>query len=202
MKKFPCWLALALALGLAATACRAQGLYLAPGKTLTILDTADPQTRVILRAPPDAPLDLGSILVAGPDESVHSIVTRIQMNAAAGMEKRPDGTVMLSGASPESARVLQGGVLFRNGRNFDYHPVRPAAPGGPSLPPGAARKSGQTIIAKRGGTGAEAQRDIASCRRYADQAVVNSYTRGARIDAHNAALISCLRGFGYEVQTP
>lgn len=191
-----------LALGLVAGTCHADGLFLAAGETLTILDTADPQTRVVLRAPPDAPLDLGSILVAGPDESVHSIVTRIQVDAAAGLKKQADGTMTLSGAAPASARLLQGGVLFRTGKNFVYHAVRPPAPGGPELSPGMARSRGRVIVAKRGGTGAEAQRDIASCRRYADQAVVNSYTRGARIDAHNSALISCLRGFGYEVQTP
>jgi hypothetical protein len=193
---------LGLACLLAAGMCRAEGLFLAAGETLTILDTADPQTRVVLQAPPDAPLDLGSILVAGPDESVHSIVTRIQVNAAGGMKEQADGTVTLSGSEPGSARVLRSGVLFRSGTKFVYHAVRPPAPGGPSLAPGAARKSGQVIIAKRGGTSAEAQRDIASCRQYASQAVLNSYSPGPRIDAHNAALISCLRGFGYEVQTP
>ena len=40
---------LGLACLLAAGMCRAEGLFLAAGETLTILDTADPQTRVNAR---------------------------------------------------------------------------------------------------------------------------------------------------------
>lgn len=199
MKKFSQWLALAGAL-LAAGASGADGLFLAPGQTLTILDRADPQVRVVLRAPPDAPLDLGAILVAGPDDTVHSIVTRIQVNPAAGLSREEDGTLTLSGAAPASARMLRSGVLFRSGAKFVYQGIPPAAPG-PAAPPGATAPRGQMIVFKRGGSSAEAQRDIASCRRYADTAVAAGYTRGERIDLHNAALLSCLRGFGYQVHT-
>ncbi len=200
MKKFPRGLALACAL-LAAGASRADGLFLAPGQTLTILDRADPQVRVVLRAPADAPLDLGAILVAGPDDTVHSIVTRIQVNPAAGLKQEEDGTLALSGAAPASAPMLRSGVLFRSGARFVYQPVQPAAPGrAPS--PGASAPRGQMIVFKLGGSSAEAQRDIASCRRYADTAVAAGYSRGERIELHNAALLSCLRGFGYEVHTP
>jgi hypothetical protein len=60
----------------------AQDILLAPGRSITILDAADPSVRVVLSAPKNAPLNLSAILVTDPKESVYSIVTRLQLNGA------------------------------------------------------------------------------------------------------------------------
>lgn len=205
MNKFPRWLALAWAL-LAAGICRADGLFLAPGRSLTILDAADPTVRVVLKAPPEAPLDLGSILVAGPDDSVYSIVTRIQVNAAQALSRDPDGSLALSAgaltppASP--ANTLQGGVLVFSGGKFVYHPVPPApstAAAAAGLPASA---GGRLLISRPGVARAQAERDIAQCRRYADQAAAQFLRSSDRVTMYNAAMHSCLKSFGYQIHSP
>ncbi len=188
----------------------AQGLFLAPGKTLTILDAADPTVRVVLKAPADAALDLGSILVAGPQESVYAIVTRIQVSAASGLSRGPDGGVALSGgarAIPGAGNTLQGGVLVFSGGKFVYHPVEPAAPvarAGAASPPAAeaAPAGGRLLISKPGVARAQAERDIAQCRRYAEQAAAPFLRAADRVAMYNASMHSCLKSFGYEIHAP
>lgn len=204
VKKFPLWLALACA-ALAASPCRAQGLFLAPGASLTILDAADPTVRVVLRAPADAPLDLGSLLVAGPDDSVYSIVTRIQLEPAANLSRGSDGSVGLSGAARAAAsagNTLQGGVLVFSAGKFTYHPVQapPSAAAAPAqaIPPGTSR----LVISRPGATRAQAERDIAQCRRYAEQASAQFLRASDRVAMYNAAMHSCLKSFGYEIHAP
>ncbi len=187
----------------------AQGLFLAPGKTLTILDATDPTVRVVLKAPAEAPLDLGSILVAGPQESVYAIVTRIQVSAASGLSREADGSVALSGtarAVPGSGNTLQGGVLVFSGGKFVYHPTQ-AGPAVQARAPNAraadvAPVGGRLLISKPGVGRAQADRDIAQCRRYAEQAAAPFLRATDRVAMYNASMHSCLESFGYQIHAP
>lgn len=206
MKKFPAWLLLAGGLA-AAAACRAEGLFLAPGKTLTILDAADPTVRIVLKAPEHAPLDLGSMLLAGPNDSVYAIVTRVQVSSADGLSRQPDGTLALSGtarAAPSPGNTLPGGVLVFSAGKFVYHPPE-APPPAAKPPPASARNApagGRLLISKPGVGREQAERDIAQCRRYADQAAAQFLRPADRAAMGNAAMYSCLKSFGYEVHAP
>ena len=194
---------------LATPAGHAQGLFLAPGKTLTILDAADPTVRVVLKAPAEAPLDLGSILVAGPQDSVYAIVTRIQVSAANGLQREPDGSVALSGAAgvaPGPGNTLQGGVLVFSAGKFVYHPARPPALAGQApaghAPAAAGPAGGRLLISKPGVARAQAERDIAQCRKYAEQAAAPFLRAADRVAMYNASMHSCLKSFGYEIHAP
>ena len=74
-------LAMGASLALAVPAVAGE-LWLAPGKSVTIFDGADPAVRLVITAPADAPLDLAPLLDLKPGESVHSIATRVQMRSA------------------------------------------------------------------------------------------------------------------------
>jgi hypothetical protein len=195
---------------LAMPLAHAEGLFLAPGKTLTILDAADPTVRVVLKAPAGAPLDLGSILVAAPQDSVYAIVTRIQVSAAKGLSREPDGSVALSDgarAEPLPGNTLQGGVLVFSGGKFVYHAEQTAASAAPppaaSAPAsGAAPVGGRLLISKPGVARAQAERDIAQCRRYAEQAAASFLRATDRVAMYNASMHSCLKSFGYEIHAP
>jgi hypothetical protein len=204
-KKIACRIGCALALALAATLCRAQGLYLAPGQTLVILDAADPSVRVLLQAPPQAPLDLAAVLVTGPGDSVHSIVTRIQMKAAAGMARQADGSVALSEAAPTplgGATVLQGGALvFANGR-FVYHPGAAPAASSQGAPPPRAAMGGRLLISRPGADKARAERDIAQCRRHAEASAAQFLRSADKVEAYNGSMYGCLKGLGYQIHAP
>ena len=207
MSQFLRGLALCAA-ALVAHATYAEGLFLAPGKTLTILDAADPTVRVVLNAPADAPLDLGSILVAGPQDSVYAIVTRIQMSAASGLSREQDGSVALSGgkpAVPAAHNTLQGGVLVFSAGKFVYHPAAAAAAQAPAATPsatGGAPVGARLLISKPGVARAQAERDIAHCRRYAEQAAAPFLRAADRVAMYNASMHSCLKSFGYEIHAP
>lgn len=204
-KKIACRIACALVLALAAGLCRAQGLYLAPGKTLVILDAADPRVRVLLQAPPQAPLDLAAVLVTGPGDSVHSIVTRIQMKAAAGMARQADGSISLSEAAPAplgGATLLQGGALvFANGR-FVYHAGAAPASSAQGAPPTAVGMGGRLLISRPGVDKVLAEHDIAQCRRYAEASAAQFLRSADKVEAYNGSMYGCLKGLGYQIHAP
>jgi hypothetical protein len=205
LKKIACRIACAIVLTLAAGLCRAQGLYLAPGKTLVVLDAADPRVRVLLQAPPQAPLDLAAVLVTGPNDSVQSIVTRIQMKAAAGMARETDGSISLSGAAPApvgGATILQGGALvFANGR-FVYHPGAVPQPSAQGAPPPASGMGGRLLISRPGVGKAQAEHDIAQCRRYAEASAAQFLRSADKVEAYNGSMYGCLKGLGYQIHAP
>lgn len=163
----------------------------------------------MLKAPAEGPLDLGSILVAAPGESVYAIVTRIQVNAASGLSREPDGGVTLSGSTrpvPAAGNTLQGGVLVFSGGKFVYHPAQIPAPAqarAPNLPAAPDAPAGaRLLISKPGAVRAQAERDIAQCRRYAEQAAAPFLRASERVGMYNASMHSCLKSFGYEIHAP
>jgi hypothetical protein len=110
-------------LALGAAPLFAADLLLAPGKSITILDAADPSVRVVLNAPADRPLNLSAILANDAGGSVYSIVTRMQVDSAGALARRADGSIGLSaspGAALPAGEMLQGGVLV-----FTASPERP-----------------------------------------------------------------------------
>ena len=196
---------LALLCMVAATPCRGDTLLLATGKTLTILDAADPKVRVVLKAPPHAPLDLGAILVAEPGDSVYSIVTRLQVDAAARMTQEADGSLELSAGAPApagNATLLQGGILVFNNGKFVYRPEPAPAGAQAAAPRPTPSGNGRLLISKRGVAKAQAERDIAQCRRHADAAAAQFLRASDRVATYNSAMYSCLKGLGYEIHTP
>ena len=87
------------------SACWGAELWLAPGKSVTIFDATDPSVRLVITAPPDAPLDLGALLELKPDESVHSIATTLWESRAALHHARM--VERMSASDPATSATLQ-----------------------------------------------------------------------------------------------
>lgn len=177
-------------------------LWLAPGKSVTIFDAADPALRLVITAPPNAPLDLAPLLDLKPEESVHSIATRVRLRGARAITQGADGALSLNPAAASAradATLLEGGVLVREGGQWRLHAGDPAPAAAPG--PGFASKE-RTLISKPGATSAEAQRDIQQCRTYAERAAAQFINASAKVTAYNNAMQSCLRSFGYTIHSP
>lgn len=192
----------ALAAGIAVAAPPAVAeLWLAAGKSVTIFDAADPAVRLVITAPPNAPLDLAPLLELQPGESVHSIATRVQLRGAAAITREPDGALSLNPASVPAragAPLLEGGVLVREGGQWRLHAADP-----PVAAPAAGFASSQrTLISKPGATSAQASRDIQQCRTYAERAAAQFLGSSAKVNVYNNAMQSCLRSFGYTIHSP
>lgn len=186
----------------AAFTSNADDLLLAPGKSVTLLDAADPTTSVVITAPPNAPLNLSTLLNADPKESMRSVVTRIQLQQARGLTANPDGSISLGGAAQPGAAaratVLEGGVLVYNAGRYTVYPATQAA-----APAGApAGPAGRAQISKPGTTREQAGRDMRQCQAYADGAAAHFFTAAHKNAMYNMAMASCLRGFGYEIRSP
>src|SRR5919204_3334680 len=194
-------LAMGASVALAVPAIAAE-LWLAPGKSVTIFDAADPSVRLVITAPANAPLDLAPLLDLKPGESVHSIATRVQMRSAGAITIGADGSVALNPISAPAragAPMLEGGVLVREATQWRLHATDPApAPASAAQFPSSQR----TLISKPGATSAQAQRDIQQCRAYAERAAAQFLSSAAKVAAYNNAMQSCLRSFGYTIHAP
>jgi hypothetical protein len=191
----------ALAAGVA-MATPAAELWLAPGKSVTIFDAADPAVRLIITAPPNAPLDLAPLLDLKADESVQSIATRVQLRGASAISIGADGALSLNPATApgrSGAPLLQGGVLVREAGQWRLHAADPAPIATATVD---APSSQRTLISKPGATSAQAQHDIQQCRSYAERAALQLLSASAKVSAYNNAMQSCLRSFGYTIHTP
>jgi hypothetical protein len=182
-------------------ACSAADLWLAPGKSVTIFDAADASVRLVITAPADAPLDLGALLELKPDESVHSIATRLQLRGSSAMTRGTDGGLALSGPAGAAHGVgpmLESGVLVRDAGKWTYHRTEPAVAAQTAhAPPAGSQK---TLISKPGATLEQAQRDIAQCRVYAERSAAQFLRSQEKSSAYNSAMHACLRSFGYTLQ--
>ena len=185
------------------SACWGADLWLAPGKSVTIFDATDPSVRLVISAPPDAPLDLGALLELKPDESVHSIATRLQLRGASAMTRGTDGGVALSGpagAAQRSGPMLESGVLVREAGKWTYHRSEAAVAAQTAPAPPAGNQ--KTLISKPGATHQQAQRDIEQCRAYAERSAAQFLRSAEKSSAYNSAMHACLRSFGYTIQAP
>ena len=177
-------------------------LWLAPGKSVTIFDSADPSVRLVITAPANAPLDLAPLLDLKPGESVHSIATRVQVRSAGTITMGADGSVALKPASAPArgaAPMLEGGVLVRDGGQWRLHASDPTSV---TTPAAGFASSQRTLISKPGATSAQASRDIQQCRTYAERAAAQFLSSAAKVAAYNNAMQSCLRSFGYAIHAP
>lgn len=197
---------IALILGALAQGALAAELILAPGASVTILDAADPSLRIVMTAPASSVLDLSELLSLKPEESVRSIVTRFQAGYAGGMTRNSDGSITLGPSAAAPGRKptpgLAGGVLIRNGEQWTLHPGSPTtqASAPPAANPAPAAPPARREIFKAGVTREQAERDIAQCRALAEKSVAPLSTPNERVTAYNAAMISCLQSFGYEIR--
>ena len=205
-----------LAAGLMSAAAAAQELLLAPGRSVTILDAADPSVRVVITAPPDAPLDLGALLTTDPKDNVYSIITRMQLNQAGRLSISPDGSMSLSAPltaqAGQAKPMLEGGVLVFNAGRYVLHPA-PAAqttpttlaePQSPATATLSAENPGnpRLFISRPGVSREQAERDIRQCRIYAEQARAQFLRAADKAAMYNNTMRSCLKGFGYEIHAP
>jgi hypothetical protein len=132
--------------GFSALAAGTDAIVLAPGKTVAVIDAGDPLIRVMVTAPADQALDLTPLLYSvGPRDSVYSIVTRMQVNEAAGLVENADGSLSL-GAAPAvtaaPAATISGGTLVVLERGRYAHYKDEAA-----LPP--ATQTAEALIGKK-----------------------------------------------------
>jgi hypothetical protein len=182
----------------------ADDLVLAPGKSVTLLDAADPTVRVVITAPPNAPLNLSAILPTDPKEGMRSVVTRLQLSQARLLAANADGSVSLVGPGlpgpAQRTEMLEGGVLVYNEGKYTVYPA--AKPAAASVAPAPRPVDGGPQITKTGTTREQAERDLRQCRAYADGAAAHFLTAASKSAMHNMAMASCLRGFGYEIHAP
>jgi len=203
LRAIAAWFPIAASVALAAPAA-ADGLWLAPGKSVTIFDAADPSVRLVVTALPQAPLDLSALLELKPGESVHSLATHVQLRRAGALTATQDGSLALdsrSASPPPAGQMLEGGVLVREGAQWRFHPADPA-PAKVAAPAVDFTSSQRTLISKAGVTSAQAQRDIQQCRSYAEQAAAQFLRSSEKVATYNSAMHSCLRGFGYTIHSP
>lgn len=144
-----------------ATALQAgDGLVLAPGKTITLLDAANSAVRIVLTAPDDAVLDVGALLDAS---SPLSIVTGLQAGKAARLVENADGSVSIAAVPslPSEAKVLDGGVLVFDAGVVTLHPesvllAQPRSADAPALPNAVGEPPLPALIASPARPGAAA----------------------------------------------
>jgi len=198
---------LLLAAGLAASAGAADAPVLAAGKSLTVLDLADPFVRLVITAPANSPVDLSPLLKMKAGDSVRSIPTRLQVNPAARLTRNADGSISIgAGSPPAPGQVLNGGVLVFNAGRWAYHPdagpvAAPRAATGAPLPQGTPVFSvGEVTVWKRGRSPEDARRDVQQCREFAERSALELGRPADRASMYNANVIDCLRSFGYEMQ--
>lgn len=94
----------------------ADRLVLAPGKSVTLLNAADPSLRVVLTAPADRPLDVSALIGGLRASEVYSLATRMPAEPASAIVRNADGSLAL-GASPAAlpaGPMLRGGVIVVN----------------------------------------------------------------------------------------
>lgn len=190
-------------------AARAGAPMLAPGKSVTVLDLGDPFVRLVITAPPGAPIDLSPLLQMKAGDSVRSIPTRLNLTGMAGaITRNADGSLSLGPPqpveSPKPGQVLQGGVLVFNDGRWAYHPdagLGPAQPGTAQPPAQTIAQYGQATISRPGTTEEQARRHLAQCREYAEKSSA-TLAAAERPSFFNATMAICLRTFGYVINAP
>jgi hypothetical protein len=208
MLKIRAPLVLLIAISMCLRPIGAAELVLAPAASVVIVDAANPSQRLVITSPPDAALDLTPLLSVKPDESIISIVTRIQTGSAGAITMNADGSLSLSSApTPSQPRDptpgLANGLLIYDGGKWTLHPATAPAPSAPNL--AATRPAPSSTIKasifKPGVTREQAERDIAQCRQHAEQAAVQQLRPPEKVASYNAVMYSCLRNFGYEIRS-
>src|SRR5947207_126049 len=122
----------AFAAAITAFAASAEPLILAPGKSVTIVDAADPSQRVVITAPEHEPLDLDALFVAAlTTGGLPSLVTQRQVGGAREMVRNADGSLSLGASSNRtavSAPQIEGGIIVFGGGTYKLESEIPGTP--------------------------------------------------------------------------
>ena len=116
-------------------ACASEPLWLAPGRSVTVVDGDDQAVRVHVAAPADEALDLRTLLDAARG-NVPSLATLQHMKPAAALSRGADGSILLGAAPPATpeGRVIQGGVIVLHRTRYELQDEAPAAARQPADP--------------------------------------------------------------------
>lgn len=150
----------------------ADQVLLAPGKTITFSDSANPGINVVVTAPDDSYINLSRLVAASEKAGIYSIMTTVQIKAASSIVSNADGSLSLRPASSQSYFVpkdaapapgritLEGGTALLDRGRVVIHsdrivqpgvvtpvPGRPVPHATPQVPSVAARPAGTPVIA-------------------------------------------------------
>ena len=105
----------------------ADRFVVAPGKSVTLVNAADPSMRVVLTAPADRPLDVSALIGGMRASELHSLAARTPAQANA-IVRNADGSVSLGtkAATAPSVPMLQNGVIVVDGAAVSHYPEAPA----------------------------------------------------------------------------
>ena len=133
--------------GFSALAAGADRLVVAPGKTVTLVNAADPSLRVVLTAPADRPLDVSALIGGMRASELYSLATRMPVQAN-GMMRNADGSVSLGAtvASVPSGPMLQNGVIVVDRGTVAHHAEAPAAASAPNPMENALRRMNEPPV--------------------------------------------------------
>ena len=125
----------------------ADRFVVAPGKSVTLVNAADPSLRVVLTAPADRPLDVSALLGGMRASELYSLATRMPAHANA-MVRNPDGSVSLgaSVAAAPSGPMLQNGVIVVDRGVVAHYPEAPAAASAPNQMENALRRMNEPPV--------------------------------------------------------
>jgi len=122
-------------------AAAADRLLVAPGKSVTLVNAADPAVRIVLTAPADRPLDVSALLGGMRASEVYSLATRTPAKANA-LVRNADGSVSL-GTRPTAVPagpMLQDGVIVVDRGTVSHYAEAPAPASAPNPMQGALRR--------------------------------------------------------------
>jgi hypothetical protein len=105
----------------------ADRFVIAPGKSVILVNAADPSMRVVLTAPADRALDVSALIGGMRASELYSLAARTPAQANA-MVRNADGSVSLGTKAPIAPTVpmLQDGVIVVDGATVSHHPEAPA----------------------------------------------------------------------------
>lgn len=108
-------------------AVAADRFVVAPGKSVTLVNAADPSMRVVLSAPADRPLDVSALIGGMRASELYSLAARTPAQANA-LVRNADGSVSLGTKAPAAAAVpmLQNGAIVVDGATVSHYPEAPA----------------------------------------------------------------------------
>ena len=107
-------------------AAAADRFVVAPGKSVTLVNAAEPSVRVVLTAPADRPLDVSALIGGLRASELHSLATTTPARANA-IVRNADGTVSLGtkAAAVPSVPMVQNGVIVVDGATVAHYPEAP-----------------------------------------------------------------------------
>ena len=119
--------ALLLLLSIPLCAGAADRLIVAPGKSVTLVNAAEPSIRIVLTAPADRPLDVSTLIGGMRASELYSLAARTPAQANT-IVRNADGSVSLGTKTPQAPAgpMLENGVIVVDGATVSHHADAPA----------------------------------------------------------------------------